>query len=145
MDIKQDVIIDLLPAYFDGRTSDDSNALIEAYFDENPNFAKSMQRMYQEIKSTVETDLKDNIEVTVDPEEKMRVLQRTKFLLRLRTGLLIAGVLAILVPLMLATFISGEQIEWVKGFVIICWAVVAPVIWGSYFYIRYRMRGAGDW
>ena len=44
MNVTRDVIYDLLPSYFAGDASDDTRALIEAYFETDPEFARMAQR-----------------------------------------------------------------------------------------------------
>jgi len=41
MKLEQDVIVDLLPAYFSGEASAATRAVVEDYFQENPEFAKT--------------------------------------------------------------------------------------------------------
>ena len=44
MNVTRDVIYDLLPSYFAGDASDDSRALIEAFFASDPEFGRMAQR-----------------------------------------------------------------------------------------------------
>jgi anti-sigma factor RsiW len=44
MKVTRDVIYDLLPAYFAGDASDDTRALVEAYFETDPEFAHMASR-----------------------------------------------------------------------------------------------------
>ena len=44
MQVTRDVIYDLLPAYFAGDASDDTRALVEAYFETDPEFARMASR-----------------------------------------------------------------------------------------------------
>ena len=44
MTITRDVIYDLLPSYFAGDASDDTRALVEAYFETDPEFARMASR-----------------------------------------------------------------------------------------------------
>ena len=44
MKVTRDVIYDLLPSYFAGDASDDTRALVEAYFDTDPEFARMASR-----------------------------------------------------------------------------------------------------
>ena len=44
MKVTRDVIYDLLPAYFAGDASDDTRALVEAYFETDPEFARMASR-----------------------------------------------------------------------------------------------------
>ena len=44
MKVTREVIYDLLPAYFAGDASDDTRALVEAYFDTDPEFARMASR-----------------------------------------------------------------------------------------------------
>jgi anti-sigma factor RsiW len=44
MNVTREVIYDLLPAYFAGDASDDTRALVEAYFETDPEFARMASR-----------------------------------------------------------------------------------------------------
>ena len=44
MNVTRDVIYDLLPSYFAGDASDDTRALVEAYFETDPEFARMAAR-----------------------------------------------------------------------------------------------------
>ena len=142
MSIKQEVIIDLLPLYFEGNASEETVELVENYFEENPDFAKSMNGMYRNLKSSYEHRLNKSIAVDSNPEEKMRILKRTQQLLRWRSGLFIAGMTGIIVPLIMSTF---AQPEWISRGFIFSWFVMTPMIWAGYGFIRYRMRTSGRW
>ena len=146
MNIEQDVIIDLLPLYFDGTASQSSSELIERYFELHPQFAKSMQKLHQQIKSNIEQDISESIPVPIDPEEKLKTMQRTKLLLRMRGGLAIAGILSFILPLLFMVFVKeSDAAAWAKYVVTGVLTVVMPAAWVSYAYIRYRMRSSGDW
>jgi hypothetical protein len=45
--VTREVVYDLLPAYFAGDASDDTRALVEAYFDTDPEFARMASRFQQ--------------------------------------------------------------------------------------------------
>ena len=44
MNVKRDVITDLLPVYFSGEASEDTKQLVEIYFRENPDFERTARR-----------------------------------------------------------------------------------------------------
>jgi anti-sigma factor RsiW len=44
MKVTRDVVYDLLPSYFAGDASDDTRALVEAYFETDPEFARMASR-----------------------------------------------------------------------------------------------------
>jgi anti-sigma factor RsiW len=46
MKVTRDVIYDLLPAYFAGDASDDTRALVEAYFETDPEFGRMATRFH---------------------------------------------------------------------------------------------------
>lgn len=146
MDIKQDVIIDLLPIYFDGTASDDSKELIDNYFELHPKFAQSMKKLHEQIKTNIEDDLGERIPAPIDPEQKLKTMQRTKLLLRLRTGFLISGILSLILPILFMTFVKeSDAAAWAKYVVTGVLTFVMPATWVGYGYIRYRMRSSGDW
>ncbi|WP_286234245.1 hypothetical protein [Thalassotalea sediminis] len=146
MNIKQDVIIDLLPLYFDGNASDETQKLIEMYFEQHPTFAKSMKQMHEQIKNNIEEKIADSIQVNISPEQKLKTLQRTKVLLRVRATLFLTGILSLILPILFMVFVKeSNAAEWAKYVVTGILIVIMPATWVGYAYIRYRMRHSGDW
>lgn len=146
MNIKQDVIVDLLPLYFEGNASEDSCALIEAYFEEHPKFAASMNRLYQQLKVNQEEQLQQTVSVDIDPDVKLRTMQKTKRLLNIRSGLFITGVLSFILPILFMVLVKeSDAAAWAKYVVTGVLTVIMPAAWIGYAFIRYRMRSSGDW
>ncbi|MFC3094539.1 hypothetical protein DRW07_13380 [Alteromonas sediminis] len=145
MTIKQEVIIDLLPLYFAGDASEETQELIEMYFEKHPKFAKAMMQMHEQIKNNVEEELGENIQVEVSPEQKLKALQRTKVLLRMRAALFLSGTLSLILPVLFMVFVKeSDAVEWAKYVVTGILIVVMPTTWIGYAYLRYRMRNSGD-
>jgi len=139
MKITEEVILDLLVLYFDGEASDDTQALVVSYFEEHPDFAKNMKKMYHTMKKSSEKGMFANIPVEYKPDEEMRILKRTQRLLRLRTNLLIIGIVGIIFPFILFTFFDIPHLNSLGALFLLA----GIVSWVGYFIIRYRLRISG--
>ena len=132
MNIKQDVIIDLLPLYFEGNASKETINLIEGYFVAHPEFADSMKQMQDEDKLDSKT-----LEPDLIPEQKLQILKKTQRILKWRTAFFIMGMVGLIVPFLVSNF---QQPDWVSSHFVISWLVATPLVWIGYFVIRYMMR-----
>ena len=80
MNITRDVVTDLLPLYFSGEASADTRVLVEAYFLQDPEFARLAR-------SNPEADLPRTETPLPSKETEMQTLQRTRKLLSIRATL----------------------------------------------------------
>ena len=71
MKLSENIIIDLLPLYFEGEGSKETRALVESYFEENPEFHDTM-------KNEFEQGILVGFPSELDPEDKMLILKNTK-------------------------------------------------------------------
>jgi hypothetical protein len=69
-EITRDVIIDLLPAYFAGEASEHTHQLVDAFFEQDPEFAQMAQRMHEKLLQTTPVQLPQSHE--------MKTLRRTQ-------------------------------------------------------------------
>jgi hypothetical protein len=103
MTVTRDVIYDLLPDYFAGRTSDDTRALVAEFFKADPEFARMAERFQSLLTEGVEK------RIAADVRERL-VLERTRRFLRYRNQLIGFAVAYSLLPF-LFVFRDG-QVVW---------------------------------
>jgi hypothetical protein len=101
MTITRDVIYDLLPAYFAGEASPDTRALVDEFFETDPEFGRMAQRF--------RTLLDERVRETVDTESasarERKHFERIRTLMKRRNQAFAGGVaygLAALIALVLA-------------------------------------------
>ena len=135
MKLEQDVIIDLLPAYFSGEASAATRALVEGYFHEHPEFEAMARGAGGPLHA-----------LNVRPPapglaaEKL-ALERTRQLLQTRTAFLWLAVLYSIMPLLFR--IRDGKIVWLmwerSGVAGIVFGVLAAFFWMGYFLLRRRV------
>lgn len=131
MKVEREVIIDLLPAYFSGEASAATRALVEEYFQENPDFEKTARGANLPLES-----LKVPVAELDDAKAKL-AFERVRQITELRGSMLW---LAIAFTLMLGLFhIQDGKIVWIAwkstGSAIV-FASIAAFFW--LFYLRTR-------
>ncbi len=141
MKLSESIILDLLPLYFDGDGSKETRALIEDYFNENPEFAGQMKKEFEQgIQIGFTSELK--------PEDKMLILKNTQKLLRLRTISLNTALFGTLFPFLYFTFYDfGDKVfegySWIWTDIGAYSMLLGMFAWVSYFALRFRMRTSG--
>ena len=136
MNVSKEIIIDLLPLYFDGEASKESQELVEIYFDENPEFAKDMTKMYKKMKTNSEKDLSQIMPIELNHDDELTLLSKTKKLNNLRTTLLFIGLFTLRTPLLILTFADFPMSKSLA----FLFAIVTILSWVGYFKIRNRMK-----
>ncbi len=135
MKLEQDVIIDLLPAYFSGEASAATRALVEEYFREHPEFEKTARSAGGPLHT-----LQVRLPGPGHAEEKL-ALERTRQLLQTRTAFLWLAVLYSIMPLLFR--IRDGKIVWLmwerSGVAGIVFGVLAAFFWMGYFLLRRRV------
>jgi len=133
MKVEREVIIDLLPAYFSGEASAATRALVEDYFREHPEFAKTARSANRPLESL-------KVPVAALDEAKAKLaFERARQITEIRGSMLW---LAICFTLMLGLFrVQDHKIVWiiwsnpnVTGLVFVA---VAVFLWLFYFRTRY--------
>ena len=81
MKVTRDVITDLLPLYLANEASADTRALVESFLQQNPEFSRLAKERAGQFLPT-------EIPSTLNPENEMKTLERTKRLLKIRSTLL---------------------------------------------------------
>jgi hypothetical protein len=135
MNIEQDVIIDLLPAYFSGEASTATCALVEEYFKAHPDF----ERAARANGSTLES-LAPALSPRHDREEKA-ALEKTRRLVQTRASFFWLALLYSFVPFIFT--IRDHKIVWLtferSRIIGVLFLVLAVFFWIGYFLMR-RMR-----
>jgi len=138
MKVTRDVVADLLPLYFGDEASADSRALVDAYFAEDPEFAR-------QARAHPEASLPHAESSTLLEETEMQTLQRTRKLLRMRGALVGFAVFLTLLPL---SFKASDEtgFAWLlldQPVALTVIAMMAAAAWAAYFALRHRLRTAG--
>lgn len=138
MKVTREVIHDLLPAYLAGEASADTVALIEEFLRQDPELAGTVE--------TLRSPLLPEAPIRLRPTQEKETLDMTKRLLRWK-GILM-GVALFLTLFPLSFRFDNGRITWqffrdapagATAFVL----MAALVCWGSFLYIRQRLRGTG--
>lgn len=140
MKITDNVIIDLLPIYFEGEASEDTKRFVESYFQEHPDFAKKYETLSTE-------EFNQDIPLILNPEDELLILRKTKKLLKLKSFLFVMAVFTSLVPFTFGdvSWSDIEGVHWLwtdypEGAVYV--GLVALVFWLSYYMLNKRLNSA---
>ncbi len=77
MNVTREVISDLLPLYLSNGASEDTRRLVETFLEQDKEFAQLVSTRTDEV-------LKAEIEIPLTKEKELKLLERTKRLLKLR-------------------------------------------------------------
>ncbi|NUM43733.1 MAG: hypothetical protein HUU38_03435 [Anaerolineales bacterium] len=102
MNITRDVITDLLPVYLSGEASEDTRALVETFFQQDPAFAELVR---------AQPPLDILPPAPSSPGQEKETLQRIKNTLRLRSILFGLALFCTLSPFIFS-FGSDEGVKW---------------------------------
>lgn len=129
MNVTRDVMNDLLPVYFSGEASEDTRALVEEYFRENPEF----ERMARGAAKPLDA-LRAMTAVAPEAEREKRDLECVHR--ELRRNKLFFGMALFLTLVPLAFFYSNGHFLWLvrddPGEAVVCWSI-ATVLWLGYY------------
>jgi len=141
MNITENIILDLLPLYFEKEASAETRELVENYFVDNPAFGDKMKKEYEQGLPFAFTN-------AFKPEDKMIILKNTQKLLGFRSVLLNTAIIFTLFPFLYFTLYDFEGRTF-QGFSWIwtdagtlAW-MLGIVAWVGYFGLRFRMRTSG--
>ena len=137
MDVTRNVIADLLPLYVAGEASADTRALVERFYEENPELARQMSA------SEASTPRFDTT-FDIAQEAEMRTIHRTRTLVKRRSMLLAFGILFTLLPLSVSFDTNGVRWMW-RGApaVAVIMGAVGLLSWAGYFTLKHRLRATG--
>ncbi len=141
MNITENIILDLLPLYFEEEASEETRELVENYFIDHPEFGDKMKTQYEQ-------ELPIAFANAFKPEDKMIILKNTQKLLRFRSIILNTAIIFTLFPFLYYTFYdfegrTFEGFSWVwTDFGALGW-MLGIVAWVGYFMLRNRMKTSG--
>ena len=132
MSVHENVIIDLLPAYFAGEASPESCALVDAYFAAHPEFARGMRESQQ---------ISPDIPAGKTSSAAVIALREVKNLLRWRGVLMGIGIFFSLAPL--SFVFHDDRIVWSMlgdaPSAAALYGAAGVVAWICYFVVRKRI------
>lgn len=139
MNITRDVITDLLPVYFSGEASDDTQALVEKFFEEDPEFARLARTDVDQLVGQLDTT--HNLE-----DDEMTALRKTKQLLRQRSMLLGFAICFSVLPFSFHGSSNSDHVQWIfagNSMAISIFASMAFICWIGYALLHRRVRTSG--
>jgi hypothetical protein len=138
MNVTQNVIHDLVPAYLAGEASADTVALVEEFLRLDPDLARTVEAL--------RASPLPELPVALRPTQEKETLNMTKRLLRLRGVLMSFAIFLTLLPLRFQ--FDSRQIRWTflqelppQVAALICLA--ALTCWAGFFYVRRRLQSTG--
>ena len=137
MPVERDVILDLVPLYLGGDASPATRKLVEAYAREHTDIADLLQA--PDPVGLVAPN------VAIPKEMEMRVLERTKSLLRIRSILLGTAIFLSLLPFSVRG--GSEGVRWLWSGAeqyAVASGVLAAIAWVTYTVVQRRLR-IGGW
>ena len=114
MKVTRDVIYDLLPGYFSGEISPDTRALVDEFLQQDPEFARMMQRFREVFRETRPSNATPDPGTAVMDPGSREVFERARGVLHKRSelrGYVIAFGLAALLVFLLAVM-RGDVGPW---------------------------------
>jgi hypothetical protein len=137
MKVTRDVVTDLLPAYFSGEASSDTRVLVEAFFGQDPEFARLARALAGPWQRLVPPG-------PLTKEDAMRTIQRTRRMIRLRGTFL--GLAIFFTALPFSVYGNSHQVRWAwqefpTGSAIA--ALLAACAWLFYFRFCRNLRAMG--
>ena len=138
MNVTQNVIHDLLPAYLAGEASADTVALVEEFLRLDQDLARTVQAL--------RANPLPDLPIALRPTQEKETLNMTRQLLRWR-GLLL-GLATFLTMLPLSFRFEDGQITWTflhevppQAMVLICLGALSS--WAGFLYVRRRLQSTG--
>jgi hypothetical protein len=137
MNVTRDIVADLLPLYLSGEASADTKKLVDEYLLSDPTLAREAAALSDSLALAARPP-------SLPPDLQLRAFVRTRKLLRLRGGLMGAGIFFTLLPF---SFVAGDgDVRWAWSGapqVAAGLAAVAALVWTSYALTRRRLRSTG--
>jgi anti-sigma factor RsiW len=137
MTVTDDVIRDLLPLYASGEASADTRALVDEWISRAPGRARELEALAEDSLRTASAP------TTLAPERAL--LERTRQLLRRRTGFLAAAFLASTIPFSLVAGPDGIRFLLIRDAPWMGWPILgcAPLLWTAFLLTARRLRVSG--
>jgi hypothetical protein len=138
MNVTQNVIHDLLPAYLAGEASADTVVLVEEFLRQDPDLTRTVEAL--------RASPLPELPVALEPTKEKETLNMTKRLLRLRGVLMSFAIFLTLLPLRFQ--FDSRQIRWTflqeappQATALICLGALTS--WVGFLYVRRRLQGTG--
>ena len=137
MNVTREVISDLLPLYLSNGASEDTRRLVETFLEQDKEFAQLVSTETDEV-------LKAEIEIPLTKENELKVLERTKRLLKLREASFFLAIFFSFSPL------TVWDTSWGSGWLIrdfplvsAALALVAALLWVFHCVLRRNLSASG--
>ena len=141
MNITQDVVRDLLPAYYSGESSADTQAVIEEYLRLNPTFAIEARNIAKIFQSMGERTAPDSALEKITLKRAKRILLGQKILFSAATTF---AANAIALQFSFEVGKGGVRVHWLtlpgQLVTVLALAAISAALWGWYFYMTRRVR-----
>jgi anti-sigma factor RsiW len=138
MNITQDVITDLLPAYLSGEASADTQALVDEFQREHPQFAAVVQAARRGLGEPLAADQR-----AIAPDLEREVVRRTRAVISRQRLMLAFAIVLTLMPLSFT--IGAEGIRFLlrdEPRTAVFW-LPASALWFTYLRMQRRLKTAG--
>ncbi len=134
MNITENIINDLMPAYFSGECSGDTKRIVEEYFQDHPEFARQSRKQY-------DSPFADKALPLLKAESEVKALKSTRRLIKIRSSILGLAIFFSLAPF--SFFHIGNQ-----NFFLIAdrpaeaavYGAIGLCFWLVYFGMKRKMR-----
>jgi anti-sigma factor RsiW len=134
MNVTEDVINDLLPLYYSDEASADTRAMVDAYFQANPAFARTARAAREEVRVIVN-------DLASDVSAERAVIDRTRKVVKRRSWTLALALFFTLVPFTVGSFDDGKTFFMLRDVPVSRWLwVAAGWLWFEYVRLNRRLR-----
>ncbi|HQU72766.1 MAG TPA: hypothetical protein PLG66_10730 [Calditrichia bacterium] len=139
IDLTENVIRDLALLYFAGEASRESCELVEAYFAAHPELAEILRR---------ENDYRPYVlPPQLEPEEEMKILNKTKKLLKWRSVVMAIAILFTALPFSFGSvsWDKADGVAWLWAdhpLAAVVIGLVGLVAWGGYWALQKRLKAS---
>lgn len=138
MNITQDVITDLLPAYLSGEASADTKALVDEFISGHPQFAAIVQAARRGFSEPATADQR-----SLAPDLEREAVSRTRAVISRQRRILAFAIVLTLLPLSFTFGSSGVRfLLWDEPRTAVFWLPAAS-LWFTYVRMQRRLRTAG--
>ena len=137
MKVTEEVIIDLLPLYYSGEASKDTIALVDSYFEKNPEFAK-------QAKASKEKIINEDLQTTLTKEDEMESLNKTKTRIKLHSILIGFAIFFTIAPFSFAHVEDKFYVLMLDSpMTALTYGLIGVIFWISYFVVRNKLKTTG--
>ena len=138
MNITQDVITDLLPAYLSGEASADTQALVDEFQREHPQFAAVVQAARRGLGEPLAADQR-----AIAPDLEREVVRRTRAVISRQRLMLAFAIVLTLMPLSFTIGAEGIRVLLRDEPRTAVFWLPASALWFTYLRMQRRLKTAG--